>query len=65
MKEYWSRVTPNVPPKTWLGKINYYCLQWLGFRLARVVDAETNCQVGWRFVKMAPGAGWIKRGELD
>jgi hypothetical protein len=43
---------------TWLLFLNYYVFRWFMFRLARVVDDETEVQQGWTIVWCWPNSGW-------
>lgn len=43
---------------TWLFLINFLVLQWSGWRLARVIDNESNEQVGWTWVYFPVMSGW-------
>lgn len=37
---------------------NFCILQWTGYRLARVIDLETDKQIGWTLVKFPILSGW-------
>lgn len=41
--------------------LNFCILQWSGFRLAKVMDSDSNIQTGWTWVRMRPLSGWIIR----
>jgi hypothetical protein len=46
---------------TWLEALNFYALQWLFIRLARVIDDETGKQTGWTILRVWPRSGWAGR----
>lgn len=43
---------------SWLLVLNFFFLQWFGWRLARVEDSETGAVLGWTWILMAPLSGW-------
>ena len=43
---------------SWLFLLNFCILQWFGIRLARVIDTETNAQIGWRWWRVRPLKEW-------
>ena len=49
---------------SWLGRLNYYVLQWFGIRLAAIVEPENEHEhervIGWKFVREPAGKGWIR-----
>jgi hypothetical protein len=46
---------------SWLGFLNFYILQWTGFRLSyELDDSNPPKKIKWGFVKMKPGSNWIK-----
>lgn len=45
--------------RSWLGALNYYVLQWTGWRLACELD-DNGKRTRWHLVRMRPGSGWNK-----
>lgn len=46
---------------SWLGRLNYYVLQWSGYRLAALAETSESTEVvGWKFVRFPAGEGWLK-----
>jgi hypothetical protein len=44
--------------KSWLLLLNYYVLQWTGWRLAYEQDGDQPPK-NWKFVRMKPRTGWV------
>lgn len=48
---------------SWLGNLNYYLLQWLGIRLAKLVETEgplKNSIIEWQIIyPIQPVTGWV------
>ena len=49
--------------RSWLGALNFYLLQWTGFRLKYEVDEESGQRIpgSWGFVRMKPMSNWVDR----
>lgn len=60
MREPWYlRRWPDPDGLSWLGKLNYYVLQWTGRRLAVNVGVGADGPVGWSWIKRKPREGWL------
>lgn len=43
---------------TWIGWLNLIALQWVGLRLAAVVEPPDDVQTGWTVKRWWPLEGW-------
>lgn len=57
--KWYLRRWPDPNGLSWLGKLNYYVLQWTGRRLAIECDDQGRPLGRLRIVRMRPREGWL------
>lgn len=60
---WYRRRWPSLDGLSWVGKLNYYVLQWTGWRLTMIFEtdevADDERPTRWTMTRWRVGTGWL------